>query len=241
MKFTVLILAYNYEKYVDECIQSCLNQNYNDDYQVLLIDDGSTDQTLSKAKNYEIDIRSIPNSGCEIAANHGINLSKGDYIVRVDADDVLLPQALQTMSELISDDEKRFYYSNYSVIDSYSKKIKSVKLPEFNVEEILQRGDFLATGTFYRKSDLIALGKYNEAKKNCGLENYELIINMIKNGYQGVRHEKELFLYRRHNNNLSSIKREMICNHGSELLNSYGNLKYQYNQYHPYLGKLEDV
>ena len=59
------------------------------------------------------------------------------------------------------------------------KKIRRIYLPKFDRKEIFERGDFLATGTIYRKKNYSKnIGYYNENKKNSGLENYELVFKV---------------------------------------------------------------
>ena len=97
------------------------------------------------------------------------------------------------------------------------------------------RGDFLATGTVYPKKMLVSIGLYSEKIKNCGLENYELILKLIDRGFKGKHIKKNLFFYRRHEDNLSVNKLGSIINYGNKLVKYYGLNTYMINQYHPYL------
>ena len=90
-KISILISAYNAEKYLAECIQSVLNQNY-DSYELIIVNDGSTDGTLDICKNYEetnshVRVFSWENKGLILARRKGIELSRGEYILFLDADD----------------------------------------------------------------------------------------------------------------------------------------------------------
>ena len=90
-KISILISAYNAEKYLAECIQSVLNQNY-DSYELIIVNDGSTDGTLDICKNYEetnshVRVFSWENKGLILARRKGIELSCGEYILFLDADD----------------------------------------------------------------------------------------------------------------------------------------------------------
>jgi len=102
------------------------------------------------------------------------------------------------------------------------------------------RGDFLATGTVYPKKMLVDIGLYSEKIKNCGLENYQLILELMDRGFTGKHIKKNLFFYRRHGSNLSDKTFGSITNYGNKLTKQYGLDFYTINQYHPYLN-IEDI
>lgn len=88
---SVIIPAYNAEKFIDRCLQSVINQTYKD-LQIIVINDGSTDNTLAILKEYEkqdnrITIIDQENTGVSSARNNGLKLVKGEYISFIDADD----------------------------------------------------------------------------------------------------------------------------------------------------------
>lgn len=90
-KLSVLIAAYNAEQYLDECIQSVLNQKYSD-YEIIIIDDGSTDSTYDICKKYasqskKIKVHSWENHGLILARRKAIDLASGEYVLFLDADD----------------------------------------------------------------------------------------------------------------------------------------------------------
>lgn len=238
MIVSIIITAYNYEKYIIECIESCLCQKNFDDYEILVINDGSTDNTYKLLDKYilspQVKVFNNENYGIEYSSNFGINMSQGEYIVRVDADDFLYPTFLETMVEKIKDEKCAFIYSDYRVIDENSKEIKKVYLPSFDKEEILTRGDFLATGTLYNKEVLFSVGLYNEETVNTGLESYELIVKLLKLNIFGIHLNKTLFSYRRHNTNMSEVKKSAIINYGKELYKKLNLGIYSTNKYHPY-------
>ena len=238
MLVSIIITAYNYEKYIEECLQSCIEQKDFKDYEIILVDDGSTDATSAIASKYKdkVQIFRTENVGIERASNYGIAKTLGDFILRVDADDKLASNCLRQMSEYLSKDSVSFFYSDYWVINSDGKTTGIMCLPEFQEKEILQRGDFLATGTFYRKKDLLEVGCYSEEHKNCGLENYELIINMIKDNKRGHHLAEPLFYYRKHGDNFSEGRRQAIDEYGQELFKESQLGRYTHSIFHPYKG-----
>ena len=237
MDLSIIITTYNYEKYLNECIDSCLEQLPSGlNYEIVVVDDGSTDGTheiLSKAFPKILRAYHIENSGIEKASNFGFLKAQGNYLVRVDADDLLEPNFCQVVEKYLSSDFG-FYYSNYHVIDAQGKIIKKMELPSFSLQEIASRGDFLATGTLYN-ADLIKCAKgYSTDNVNSGLENYELILDILQSGVKGLHIPEALFCYRRHSKNLSEIKTRQIIDNGRKMFKAKRLGEFTTNQYHPY-------
>lgn len=102
MKFSVVIPLYNKEHYIEATIQSVLNQTCRD-FEVLVVDDGSRDNSLALARKFESDrVRIIPqeNQGVSVARNTGILNAQGEFICFLDADDEWRPDYLATIDEL---------------------------------------------------------------------------------------------------------------------------------------------
>lgn len=238
MLVSIIITSYNYEKYIQECIDSCLDQKEFDNYEIIVVNDGSTDNTAKILSQYDsnskIKIFNNTNSGIEAASNFGIKNALGKYVVRVDADDKLKNNFLKLSVDFLLNSKNAFAYSNYDTIDENSKTINKIKLPKFDKNEILNRGDFLATGTLYQKAVLEKINYYNEQTRNCGLENYELILNLLTNNYVGVHIDESLFEYRQHNTNISKTKREQIIKYGETLFEKFNLGAYKTNKFHPY-------
>jgi glycosyltransferase involved in cell wall biosynthesis len=100
---SVIIPVYNVEKYIDDCVSSVLDQSF-DDYEVILVDDGSTDRSgehcdhLSRVDK-RVRVISKSNGGCASARMAGLDAAVGDYVMFVDSDDCLAPQALRRLYE----------------------------------------------------------------------------------------------------------------------------------------------
>jgi glycosyltransferase involved in cell wall biosynthesis len=237
MDVSIVITAYNYARYIDECLDSCLaQQDTLLDYEVIVVDDGSTDGTpdlIARRNDSRLRVLRINNSGIELASNHGFAAARGRYIVRVDADDTLAPDYLSCMAPML-DQRFSFYYSDYTIIDSNSVLQEVVRLPDFDVEEVLARGDFLATGTLYPAELLYFHGGYASHTPNSGLENYELIIKLMAAGAKGLHVAAPLFQYRRHSGNMSANRTNNIIAYGRALFERNGLGTFRTNQYHPY-------
>lgn len=107
MQFSIVIPAYNYGHLLARAVESACTQP-GDDYEVLVIDDGSTDDTpavlaeLSRRYNYLSVVRQA-NAGPSAARNHGVKLAQGELILFLDADDELLPEALQHFRRVLEE------------------------------------------------------------------------------------------------------------------------------------------
>lgn len=108
--FSLVIPVYNAEKYLDRLFQSINKQSYKN-YEVLIIDDGSTDNTkeicldmTNKSSRFSY-IRQ-KNGGVSVARNRGLERAKGKYLFFIDADDELMEGALQQLADTVSEDEK---------------------------------------------------------------------------------------------------------------------------------------
>ena len=153
--------------------------------------------------------------------------------MRVDADDLLFPNYLASMENVLSS-KYGFFYSNYQVIDGKNKILKYIRLPKFDPKEILSRGDFLATGTLVRADILDQFGPYECEITNSGLENYAFIIDLLSNGINGLHVPNVLFRYRRHSKNISELKRDAIIQNGKRLFAKNNLGPFATNKFHPY-------
>lgn len=115
--FTVVIPAYNAEKYLRRCLDSICYQNTNFDYEVIVVNDGSTDSTEDILREYRrifsIEVISQENHGVSCARNVALKLAKGKYVVFVDADDYILPGYFDFLGEVVSERSYSCVFLNY--------------------------------------------------------------------------------------------------------------------------------
>ena len=117
MKLSIIIPVYNAEKYIGECIKSIL-QCDSSDIEIIIINDGSKDKSLSIIKEYQKNDKRIyiidkENEGVSIARNTGIKEAKGDWIMFVDADDILTNDWFDIIKGYMSSDFKILFFTNY--------------------------------------------------------------------------------------------------------------------------------
>lgn len=175
MKFSVVIPLYNKEHYIEKTIHSVLGQTCQD-FEVLVVDDGSTDSSLELARKYECDkVRVIPqkNQGVSVARNTGIENARGRFICFLDADDEWRPEYLATIDSLTDKyPESAIFVTAYAVNMGNGKVNISTRLePETGCLSsywlTLAKGyDFVWTSaTTIRREVLIRAGLFKPGEK----------------------------------------------------------------------------
>jgi len=204
---SVIISCYNSERFITDAIESVLSQTYKN-YEIIIVDDGSTDNTKSLIINYpQIKYIYQKNQGVSSARNSGLKASKGKYIIFLDYDDILLPERLQLGVEYLESNlDCAFVLGWFDYIDSNGLVYKSNCGHLDNVDyKTMLRGEALVSpsGAMFRKRHLLAVGGFN-ANTNAGDgEDYELYLKLSQK-YPFYFHNVTVFQYRRHNNNIST-------------------------------------
>ena len=213
IQISVIIAAKNAELYIGRCIRSLINQSLdNDSYEIILINDGSTDMTHEALKQFMGDIIYIKNKvniGLPASLNKGIKKARGQYIVRVDADDWVHPQFLGFL----------FYHLNLNVnLDAVACDYQIVN----NKQKVLSTENCerkpIGCGIMFKYIHLIEIGLYD--KKFLAREEEELI-HRFKKKYKVTRIPVPLYRYRRHGNNLTS-KKKIMTKYANKMKKKYG-------------------
>ncbi|MDE1313008.1 glycosyltransferase [Vibrio aestuarianus] len=208
---SVILPVYNAELYLSEAVDSILNQTVND-FELILIDDGSTDGSLSIAQAYakqdeRVVLISQPNMGLVETLNKGISLAKGRYIARMDADDISLENRFEEQVKLL---EKGYDLCgcHFHLVTESGKLHNSLVVStdsEFQSVILTRAVPFAHGSVMIRKSFLLendleyCLGEYSSA------EDYYLWINCFKHGAKIGNVDKYLFLYRDFELSLSKV------------------------------------
>lgn len=187
---SVIIPSYNCGKYIDCAVSSVLEQTYSN-VEVIVVDDGSTDNTVDVLSKYGTKIKLISqtNQGVSKARNNGIQEAKGKYIATLDADDRWLEDRLEKMIPVLETGEIDILNSNFYLVNEQRIRISEnnafsskyhAPSKEKQYEELLYTAT--ALGLMIVKKDVItSIGGYDESLQGEA-EDYDLWLRMLKNG-----------------------------------------------------------
>lgn len=208
---TVYITNYNYEKYIEQSIKSVLNQSQQN-FELLIIDDGSTDNSKALIERYRDDPRVTiiyqQNKGLNITNNVAMRVSSGKYIMRLDADDFLARNALAEMSALLEQNPALgLVFPDYYYVDAAGEITGEERRHNFEKEVSLYDQPAHGACTMIRLSYLKKLGGYNESF-TCQ-DGYDLWLKFITH-YSVTNINKPLFYYRKHGENLTTNEKRIL-------------------------------
>jgi glycosyltransferase involved in cell wall biosynthesis len=142
--FSVVVACYNQESFVKEAVESALSQGYPSK-EIIVVDDGSRDGTADVLKTFgeSITLAILPvNGGALAARNHGASLAKGEYLVFLDGDDVLMPGTLEIYARLISARNPKILFGKSAKCYGKVPEVKATDLP--NNIEFVEYANFLS-------------------------------------------------------------------------------------------------
>lgn len=198
---SVIITTYNYENYIERAIRSALDQSLSKKgYEVIVVNDASTDRTARILENYEDDIRIInldKNVGLAAARNIGIKKAKGQFVIFLDADDYLHHHALLM---------QKLHLTENDLIDAVSVDYFLVNERGSHLRHVNAEEKPIACGIMFRKDLLYNIGLYDESFH--AREEEDLRIRFLKK-YKIHNIVLPLYRYRMHDNNLTKDKKKM--------------------------------
>lgn len=218
---TVLTTVLNCERFIRESVESILKQTFGD-FEFIIIDDGSTDNTIRILSSYAKDprvrlIKNRHNIGRIPALNQGLSLSRGQYIAIQDADDISLPERLRLQYDFLeADPECVIVGANIAEIDEEGNELRHPMRPELDIDlkfSTLFRCTFANPSIMFRKSVLQKHDlRYDESDVHA--EDFGLISKLVALGK--ARNFREILLkYRRHEGNNSKVNSREL--HGSSI------------------------
>lgn len=191
---TIIITSYNYSKYIDRCIRSCVKQN-NVKHEVIVVDDCSTDNTDEVIEPWLSDIRYYKmkkNVGVSEVSNYAIKKAKGRFFIRVDADDYINEDTCFFMEKFMKMNRNAFGVAcDYEYVDKYENKI----------ERITAKEKPISCGVMYRKDLFLKTDGYNGRYKE-----HEKFLMNLDNFYKVYYLEMPFYRYRMHDSNKTKSK-----------------------------------
>jgi glycosyltransferase involved in cell wall biosynthesis len=206
MQVSVIIPTYNSARYLVEAVDSVLAQTVTD-LEILVIDDGSTDQTEAVMRKHDPRLRYIRqnNSGVAVARNRGIQESRGTYVAFLDADDTWYSQKLERqLSELGKNPGLRACYSAFCVADSnlVPLEVRRNERKGSALEDLLLRGNIIGTpSTVVCERALFGeVGGFDPALSQCA--DWEMWVRLAA-VTEFLFIDEPLITYRQHDGNMS--------------------------------------
>lgn len=203
-KVSVIVTAHNYGKYLDQAVRSVLAQTYAD-FEVVVVDDGSTDYTAEVLRGLQghprVRVVQLAGVGLAAAANRGIAASRGEYVVRLDADDYFDENILLVEAHVLDTrPQTHMVFPDYYRVDPHGGILELVRLPKVHDEVTLLDRSPLAAGAMFRRSCFDALGGYDERLRYQ--EDYDFWVRFVDR-FNVYNVNLPLVYYRQHDRNMS--------------------------------------
>ena len=236
---SIIIPLYNKQNCIKETIQSVLSQSFTD-FELIIVNDGSTDNSLEIIRTFtdkRINVISQSNGGVSSARNRGIKESKGEYLLLIDADDYLMPNALEIFHELmVYYPNKDVYIGSFIERDNLGNICKESKCKINGIipnpikslwerkiysrmgntlirrEKIIQEGFFRTDITLYEDLDFIT-----NIEVNCTMASSDKLILEYRRGTEGLSTKKvpikKEFAGTIRLKNLTGYKKKIVAEH----------------------------
>ena len=194
-KVSVVIPCYNQGRFLNEAVDSVLQQTYND-IEIIVVNDGSTDEyTIRMLNDYDREkttVVSTANQGLAAARNNGIVKSSGEYILPLDADDKIGSGYVEKAVEALD------AYQDAGIVYCGAMSFGAVEgkwgLPDYSLKEMIRDNIIFCTALF-RRSDWELVGGYDPAMK-YGWEDYDFWLSLIERGREVIQLDDIFFYYR---------------------------------------------
>lgn len=193
---SIIIPNYNYSRYIGEAIESALRQS-KPPLEIIVVDDGSSDDSVDKIKQYPVKLIEQKHEGVIAAKNIGCSIAKGSFILFLDADDILRKDALKEyLAAYEKDKEAAFYYSDMNYFGTINGRYKSIR---FN-KKVLRELNYIHNSALLKREAFLMAGGYHLSMAR-GYEDWDLYLSFAEMGFRGVYIPKILLDYRQHNDN----------------------------------------
>lgn len=196
---SVIMPAFNAEKFIAEAIESAVNQTYKN-VEVIVVDDGSTDRTAEIAKSYNI-VQYVyqKHQGVAAARNRALQLQKGDFLVFLDADDIYHPEKIE---------KQLVFLTNNPEVDCCISGMRNFLEPESdlnsNLKNYFERREKIALiSMMVRKSVVLKVGEFNTSYHTGS--DFEWVTRVVEEKVKIQLIREELIERRIHDNNLSVL------------------------------------
>jgi glycosyltransferase involved in cell wall biosynthesis len=226
---SIIITNYSYGAYLAEAIESALAQTFPD-CEVLVIDDSSTDNSLEVAARYPVKVLLQDNSGVCVARNNALSVATGRYVLFLDADDRLVPTAVEHMLAVLQGQPDTLAYV-YGQMRYFGRKEGVFASMPFDGGK-LGRANFICASTLIRRDILVSVGGYDDGFRMLR-EDWELYIRLFTKGYHGRFLPEVVLEYRKHKEPTGNTTRQIKTLSVAKLFYLYPSLTWRLFIRHP--------
>lgn len=194
---SVIIPCYNYGDLLPKTIDSVISQTYKN-IEIIIINDGSTDDTEQVAKGYSNKHKNIfyhkqKNLGIVKTRNKGISLATGHYLIQLDADDWIDSNYIEKAVDIAEKNKVDIVYSDVTI---FGRENKTVQYPEHNIE-ILKYQNYIHISALVKKT-LFSSSNYDEALENLGYEDWDFSLGACLSGKTAKKMIGPVLHYKKH-------------------------------------------
>ena len=211
---TVIMPAYNAERFIEEAIRSVMGQTVAD-WELLVIDDGSQDGTCAVGEQLAAEdprirmLRNDANMGVAKTRNRGFDLCRSSYVALLDSDDVWHPEKLERQLARLGESGADLCYTSYGIIDAQSQKAKAdYVVPEQADFKRLLKENVIGCSTVMLKTEVVK--KYH-FETDLHHEDYALWVRLLHDGFRAAGCAAVLVQWRWVQNSRSFDKRKSAC------------------------------
>ncbi len=218
----VIMPAYNAEKYIAESISSVVHQSYQN-WELIVINDGSTDQTLQIVEEFLQKDKRIrlanheTNKGLILARNKGLECAKGKYIANLDSDDIAMPSRLEKQVQFLEEHKSYVLLGTAcEIINSNGERQQLIRrnIPNEQIKTLLLFSNYFINSSVMMKADLAKeIGYVDDVPLS---EDYQLFVALSNKGDLGNL-DIPLVKYREHGSNISKEKEAELAKEYSEI------------------------
>ena len=202
-KISVIMGIYNCEKTLAEAIDSLLLQTYTN-WELILCDDGSKDRTLFVANEYVEKypdkiklLQNEQNMGLNFTLNKCLEEAQGEYIARMDGDDISLPQRFEKEIDILENNKEISIVSTAMILFDEEGDWGNTKVIETPVKrDLLYRTPFCHAACLVRREAYLSVCGYSEGKRLLRVEDYHLWLKMYAKGFKGLNLQEALYKMR---------------------------------------------
>ena len=208
---SVVIPAFNCAEYLGRAIASVKAQTLLN-YELIVVDDGSTDNTPDLLRRHEDDarVRAVrqENGGLPSARNCGARLARGRYVFFLDADDEIVPTALERVATTMGEASADWCLIDLMRVYDDRREIRRTQVPAGDPLEGILRDNFVILGMIFRVETLKSVGMYDETVRT--IEDWDLNIRLLEKGIRFVHIPEPLYVYHWREGSIVSNRKKIL-------------------------------